>query len=245
MDMQKEILHHYSENLKRSVEIPVYGHYGYALLLFPALSDSPHVYEENGTIEKIEAFINKGKCRVFCCPTFNSESWLSDKISGEEKSKMHFDFNNFIVEELVPLIYDKCNGPVPIIVAGASIGAYHAANLYFRRPDLFYGLVALSGFFNIDFISNGYFDDNCYFNSPDHYLPNLTDSYWLSFLMSKHHVYLYTGTGEGEFPHNSESMCKLLHSKSIPHQCEMWGSEYAHNFDTWNEMLFTILNTKL
>ncbi len=243
--MQKDVLHHYSENLKRTVDIPVFGHYGYALLLFPPLSDSPNIYEENGTIAKIEKFINKGKCRVFCCPTINEESWLNPSISGEEKSKLHSDYNNFVVEELVPLIYDKCNGPVPIISVGASIGAFHASNIYFRRPDLFYGLISLSGFFNIEYIAKGYFDENCYFNSPVHYLPNLTDSYWLSFLMSKHHVYLYSGSGDCEFPHNTENMCNLLTSKSIKHSCEIWGTEFGHNFNTWNEMLYSILNTKL
>ena len=51
---------------------------------------------------------------------------------------------------------------------------------------------------SLDNVPKDFFDDNCYFNSPVHYLPNLSDEYWLSFLRSKHHVYLMTGTGENE-----------------------------------------------
>ncbi len=243
--MQKDIISLYSSALDKQMDVAVYGHYGFALLLFPALSDSSLVYEANGTIDKLEHFIKKGKCRVFVTPTVNDESWLNNEMSCEEKSKRHFEFNTYISDELVPEIYGKCGGPVPIIASGASIGAYHAANSYFRRPDLFYGLVSLSGFFNIEFISKGYFDENCYFNSPVHYLPNLNDSYWLSFLMSKHHVYLYAGRGENEHPHNSMDMCRLLTEKTIPHHCDIWGEEYGHNFESWNEMLYHILNTKL
>jgi len=243
--MQQNTLLFYSQNLQRTVEIPVYGHYGFALVMFPALSDSALIYEENGTIDKIKPFLNKGKCRVFAVPSINEETWFTEKLSNEEKSKQFLAYNNFISDELVPMIYAKCNGPVPIITCGASIGGFLAANSYFRRPDCFYGAISMSGFFNIEYITNYYFDDNCYYNSPVHYLPNLNDSYWLSFLKSKHHVYLYSGSGENEFPHNTENLAKLLKEKEIKHSCEIWGSEYGHNFDTWNEMLFNILNTKL
>jgi esterase/lipase superfamily enzyme len=243
--MQEETIQHYSYNLDLNIEIKAYGHYGFALMLFPALVDSPSVYEENGTIELLKPFIEKGKCRVFCVPSFNQDSWFNAYISHEEKSKLHYDYNNFIIDEAVPLIFDKCGGPVPLICAGASIGGYHAMNSFLRRPDMFYGAIALSGFFNIEYISGNYFDENCYFNSPIHYLPNLNDSYWLSFLLSKRHIYLYSGSGENEFPENTLSLSKLLDEKDIRHECEILGSEYGHDFESWNKMFFHIMNTKL
>ncbi len=243
--MQVDTLKMYSQHLQKQVEIPIYGHYGFVLLMFPALSDSPYIYEENNTIERLKDFLNKGKCRIFAVPSINETTWFTDTISNEEKSKRFLDYNNFIAEELVPQIFAKCNGPVPIITCGASIGGLIAINSYFRRPDCFYGTIALSGFFNLEFITNYYFDDNCYYNSPIHYLPNLNDSYWLSFLMSKHHVYLLTGSGENEFPHNTEHLAGILREKDIKHHTEIWGPEYGHNFHTWNDMLFYLLNTKL
>ena len=53
------------------------------------------------------------------------------------------------------------------------LGATHAANLYFRRPDLFNGLLALSGIYDASYGFGSYMDDLVYMNSPVHYLPNL------------------------------------------------------------------------
>jgi esterase/lipase superfamily enzyme len=227
------------------MDIAVYGHYGFALLMFPAQTDDFLENENNGLVASISKFVSKGKCTIFSVGGVNFESWLSPDLSGEEKSKRLFEYNHFIVEEIIPYIFGQCGGPVPIITCGAAIGAFHAANNYFRRPDIFYGSIAMSGTYNIEHFTKGYFDENCYFNSPVHYLPNLNDSYWLSFLKSKHHVYLMTGNGENEHPYNSAHLGDILSYKEIPHVVDYWGAEWGHNWDTWNAMLPFILETKL
>lgn len=243
--MQKGNISIYSTILNQTLEIPFYGHYGFALVMFPALYDSAYSYEKHGTIDAIQEFISKGKCRAFVIPSFNEEIWFTDKYTDANKSQKFMDYNNFISDELVPAIYAHCNGPVPIITCGASIGGLLAANSYFRRPDCFLGMISLSGFFNLQYLSKDYYDDNCYFNSPEHYLPNLDDSFWLSYLLSRHHVYLYSGSGEDEYPHNTRNLSNILNNKGISNNCEIWGKEFGHNFETWNQMLVHILNTKL
>ena len=47
-------------------------------------------------------------------------------------------------------------GRLGIIAAGASLGAYHGANQLFRRPDLFDGMIAMSGNFDIRNFADGY-----------------------------------------------------------------------------------------
>ena len=201
--MHKETYSIWSNHLKKEMEIASYGHYGLAILLFPSLTDNYLENETNGLIDAFLPFVKKGKCKVFSIGGVMQESWLNPSISSEDKSNLHFDYNNFIVEEILPFIFNECNGPIPTLTCGAANGAYYAANNYFRRPDLFHGTIAMSGTYNIQHYSDGFYNDNCYFNSPVHYLPNLTDNYWLSFLMSKHHVYLMSGQNEGEFPENS------------------------------------------
>ena len=46
-----------------------------------------------------------------------------------------------------------------------SLGATHAVNLYFRRPDLFNGTLALSGIYTADYGFDGYMDDLVYLNT--------------------------------------------------------------------------------
>ena len=242
--MQKESRYWYSPNLSKEMDIMIYGHYGFTILLFPTITDSALENENNGLIEAISPYIEKGKCKVFCVSGVNFESWLNEELPPAEKSIRHLQYNKFITEEVVPFIFGDCGCAVPIITAGAAIGAYHAANTFFRRPDIFFGVIAMSGTYNIEHYTKGYFDDNCYFNSPIHYIPNLTDYYWLSFLMSKHHIYLVSGSGDGEHSNNTLHLGGILKSKEIPHQVNIWGPEWGHNFKTWNTMLPHFLVSK-
>ncbi len=234
-----------SEILKKDINLAVYGHYGFALLMFPATADDFLENEKNGFLDTLKPYIDKGKFTVFSVETLNNESWLNKELSPELKSKRHFEYNEFIVKELLPEIFGLCGGAVPVITCGAGLGAYHAANHYFRRPDIFYGVIAMGGTYNMYHFSQDYFDENCYFNSPVHYLPNLADEYWLSFLKNKHHVYLMTGEGENENPENLRDISRILDSKGIPHFADFWGKEWGHDYKTWNAMLQKIMETKL
>ena len=61
------------------------------------------------------------------------------------------------------------------LTTGASFGAFHAANTFFRRPDLFGGAIAMSGFYDLgrNYL-DGYSDDNVFFNNPAWYLPGVS-----------------------------------------------------------------------
>jgi esterase/lipase superfamily enzyme len=235
--MKRETFHWISSNLRQEMEIITYGTYGFAILLLPTFSDNPEENEEGGLIDSITPFIEKGKCKVFSIGGVNYQSWLNREIPPAECSERHFQYNNYIIEEVVPFIFGNCGCPVPIITCGAAIGAYHAANNFFRRPDIFYGMISMSGTFNIEHYTNGYYDDNCYFNSPIHYLPNLIENYWLSFLLMKHHIYIVSGSGYNENPNNSLHLGNILSMKGIPHVVDIWGSEWGHSWESWNKML--------
>mgnify|MGYP006283998243 CR=1 FL=1 len=230
-----------SEHLERKVEIPVYGHFGYALLFFPCSTDDPMECEKRGIIDASKHFITNGGCKFFCAPGINEASWKNKDLTPENSSELHFKYNLFITDELVPLIYEDCGGPVPIITCGMAAGAYHAANTYFRRPDIFLGCIAIDGSYDIRHLSGEYFDENCYFNSPVDYLPNLNDPYWMSFLMSRHHVFICSGSGDGSNPDEAYRLGNILNDKNIPHKIDIRGTEFGFNCDSWKSMLSHIL----
>lgn len=235
----------YSTNLEEEVEIILHGHFGFNILLFPTYTDSAQENTEQGLIDSVSQYLKKGKCRIFSVTGGMLKSWLNQDIQPIDRSKMMFKYNNFIIDELVPLIFQVSGGPSPIVLAGANLGAFMAANTFLRRPDIFYGVVAMSGTYNIKHYSLDYFDDNCYYNSPVHYLPNLNESYWLSYLKTKRHFYIMSGSASDEFPDNSTGLSAILKEKGIPHNLDIWGNEYGHNFETWKAMLNNILETKL
>ena len=72
-------------------------------------------------------------------------------------------------------------------VTGASFGAFHAANQFFRRPDLFDTLIAMSGFYDLEpDYTDGLRDDDVYFNNPVSYLANMERTDTLDLLRHEH-----------------------------------------------------------
>ena len=116
----------------------------------------------------------------FSINSINSESWLNEGMHPHDKAVRHQQYNGYITEEVVPFLRNDCNGDVPIVTTGASLGALHAANTLFRRPDLFNGTIAMSGSYDLKGYTNGYFDENCYFNSPADYLLRWDDEHMLA-----------------------------------------------------------------
>ncbi|MBC8125209.1 MAG: esterase family protein [Candidatus Kapabacteria bacterium] len=242
--MRRDITTWWSPNLSKNMEICAYGHYGTAILMFPSAAADYLEYERFYLIDSIAPFIESGKIKVYSINSINSESWLNDRITGRQKAIRHQQYNNYIVEEVVPFIFRDCDGQVPIITSGVSLGALHAANSLFRRPDVFDGTIAMSGIYDLKEYSKGYFDEDCYFNSPTDYLPNLTDQYWLNLLRSKHHIHILTGSGNYEDPGASLAISNILESKGITHDLDVWGRDYTHDWPTWRAMLPQVIGAK-
>ena len=168
--MNREIHKWYSPSLNKDWEIAVYGYSGKALLMFPTAGADFLEYERFYLIDSIAPYIESGKFKAYSINSINNESWLNDNMEPKHKAIRHQQYNEYIVNEVVLFIYNNCNGEVPIITTGASLGALHAANTLFRRPDLFHGTIAMSGSYDLKAYTNGYYDDNVYFNSPVDYL---------------------------------------------------------------------------
>lgn len=234
----------YSPNLNKEMEIVVYGHYGPALLLFPTAGADYLEYERFGLIEQISNVIDEGNFKVYAISSINLESWLNDQMLPEHKSARHQQYNDYINKEVVPYIYYNCQGEVEIYTAGASFGALHAANTFFRRPDIFYGTIAMSGTYDLKTYTKGYYDDNVYFNSPVDYLSNLNDKIILDLLRSRKHIHILSGSGSYEDPEASRNLSRILNSKNIPHDLDIWGQDIPHDWPTWKKMLPYVLNEK-
>ncbi|HEY5564317.1 MAG TPA: alpha/beta hydrolase-fold protein [Rhodothermia bacterium] len=235
--MQRQIHKWYSPNLNRDMEVVVYGHWGFALLMFPTAAADFLEYERFQLIDSIAGSLDSGKCKAFSINSINRESWLNNHMHPRDKAIRHQQYNQYIVEEVIPFIHSNCQSRVPIVTTGASLGAFHAANTFFRLPHLVDGMIAMSGTYDIKDYTKGYYDDNCYFNSPVDYLPNLNDHQVLTRLRSKHHIHILSGQGAYEDPESSRRLSGILHAKGIPHELDLWGHDMTHDWPTWRKML--------
>ena len=226
------------------MEIVTYGHYGFGLLLLPTAAADYLEYERFQLIDVLRPLIEGGKIKVFSVNSINSESWLNSNMHPRHKAMRHTQFNDYIYNEVVPYMKTHTSPETPIVISGASLGALHSANLFFKRPDLIDGLIAMSGNYDLSTYTKGYHDEDVYFNSPMQYLPNLDDNHFLPMLQKKKHIYILTGSGNYETPEASQAFSRVLNAKGIPHELDIWGNDMGHDWPTWRAMLPHFLETR-
>lgn len=234
--MHREIHQWFSPALQKEMPIAVYGHYGFAVLMIPTAAADYLEYERFELIEQLRPFIDQGKIKVYSINSINMESWMNKQMEGAHKAIRHNQFNQYVVEEVIPFIHNTSSNETPIITAGASFGALHSMNLFLKYPDRIKGVIAMSGVYDLTEYTNGYYDEQVYFNSPIHYIPNLTDHSILEKIRSGN-ILLATGSGNYEDPEANRRFSDVLHTKSISHQMEIWGNDIHHDWPTWKKML--------
>jgi len=242
--MHRQINSWYSERLGKEMPIATYGYYGFALLLVPTAAADYLEYERFHLLDALQPFIDGGKVKVFSINSINNESWLNNEMHPKGKAIRHQQFNSYVYEEVIPFIKNSTSSDTPIIIAGASFGALHSMNLFLKRPDLINGVIAMSGVYDLTEYTKGYFDDDVYFNSPQHYMPNLTDHYALEQIRRSQHIHLFSGSGDYEDPNASRTFAGILYGKGINYELDIWGQEWRHDWNTWRKMLPHYLDTR-
>jgi esterase/lipase superfamily enzyme len=242
--MKRELFSWYSDALGQDMPIVSYGDYGFALLLVPTAGADYLEYERFQLIESLAPFINSGKIKVFSVNSVNKESWLNNEMEGAHKAIRHNQFNQYIFNEVIPFIKTNTSNETPIIIGGASFGALHSMNLFLKRPDLIDGVIAMSGVYDLTEYTKGFYDDQVYFNSPAHYIPNLGDEWYLNNIRKSRHIHILTGSGDYEDPQGSRNISWVLNEKGIPHELDIWGHEWKHDWPTWRAMLPHYLETR-
>ena len=87
----------------------------------------------------------------------------------------------------------------------------------------------MSGVFDIRSFTDGYYDDNVYFNNPVDFIPGATDpALW--------QLGIVLGTAEHDICRGqNEWMSRLLAAKSIPHWLDIRPGR-EHDWPVWKEM---------
>ena len=235
-NLPRHIFGWHSPNLSLDMPIVSYGERGHPLLLFPTAQADFLENERFFLIKSIEPLIFAGKVRVFSIDSINKHAWMNDDLHPLEKARRQRLYSQYIEEEVVPHSRRVC-GDVRIATSGASFGAFHAANTLFRRPDLFDTVIAMSGFYDLEpGYTEGHMNDDIYFNNPVSYLSNL---HGRDLDLLKHHtqIHIVSGRGAYEAPHRSEQLSRVLSTRGIAHNLDLWGYDVNHDWPWWRRML--------
>jgi esterase/lipase superfamily enzyme len=228
----------HSPILGQPMPIVAYGHWGHPLLLFPTAAADFLENERFFLLRSIEGALRDGRVRVFSINSINRQAWMDRGLPVAEQARRQALYARYVEEEVVPYVRHACRTPdIRVAASGASFGAFHAANTVFRRPDLFDGLIAMSGFYDLgpDYL-HGYGGDDAYFNNPAWYLPNLEGGP-LELLRTACKLLIMTGQGAYEAPDASRRLAEILDRKGIPHRLDLWGHDMPHDWPTWCKML--------
>ncbi|MCX7970843.1 MAG: alpha/beta fold hydrolase [Negativicutes bacterium] len=232
----------YSPNIGRDMEFKVYGHAGKPVVVFPSSGGSFYEYEDFGMIGACRPFIEDGKIQVFTVASVDKEAWLSKEHSFQHRGWMANNYDRYICNEVTPYIRER-TGYHKFMSTGCSMGAYHALNFYLRHPDIFDQCVALSGLYDLGFSVGDYMDDNVYYNSPVHYLPNLEDPWYLD-QYREGDLIICAGQGawEAETLVDTYAIRDTIEKKGIPARIEIWGDDVAHDWPWWKIQMPYFLN---
>ncbi|HEX6864621.1 MAG TPA: alpha/beta hydrolase-fold protein, partial [Thermoanaerobaculia bacterium] len=209
--MERKIEGWHSPSLGKDMPIVSYGNWGHPVLLYPTAAADFLENERFGLIGAITPAIEAGRVRVFSIDSINNQSWMDRGLPVPEQARRQALYSRYIEDEVVPYIRGACqSADIRIGTAGASFGAFHAANALFRRPDLFDAVIAMSGFYDLgpDYL-HGYSDDNVFFNNPAWYLPGLGGDN-LHKLQTACKILILTGQGAYEAPDASRFLSNVL-----------------------------------
>jgi len=227
----------YSQRLQRDMNMVRWGTFGQPVLLFPTAGGDAEEVERFLMMKVLAPLIDGGKIKVYSCDSAAGQAMVQREGSPGHRQWVLNQFHQYVRHEVVPAIRADCrNDHLEIISAGASIGAFHAAAVLCRFPDVFSKAIAMSGTFDIRrFMSADHFGDDFWVSSPLHFVPTLNGPH-LEKLRTRF-VLMPSGEGKAEDINESWALARVLGQKGIPNRVDSWGKETPHDWMTWRDML--------
>lgn len=227
----------WSRNLGQEMELKVYGHGGKPVLVFPSAGGRFYEYEDFGMVEACRPFVETGKIFLVAADSLDRQSWLNFEAHPADRARRHNEYDRYIVEEVVPFVRDRGHRK-RFLSTGCSMGGYHSANFFFRHPELFDALIALSGVYQLRRFIGDYMDDNIYFNTPLAYLPGLADPWYLDrYRNSRIVVCAGQGAWEEEMLADTLALKQILDDKQIWCWVDIWGHDVNHDWPWWRRQM--------
>lgn len=223
-------------------QVVSYGHWGTPVLAFPTEAGGAWDFENNGMVESVRWLLDAGRLKLYCVDSADAATWSNSTLPLEERARRHDEYERWVLDQVVPFVHHDCGGLQPVVATGASLGAFHAANIALRHAHVFPRALCLSGSYDPS-QWNGWGDrsDAVYFHNPMDYLANLEGEH-LEWLRRTVHLTLVVGQGAWEV-HPTQALpstrafADLLAAKGIPHRLEVWGDDTPHDWPSWARQL--------
>jgi len=161
----------------RDMELLVFGHAGLPVLVFPTSGGRFFEFEDRSMAASLGGKIDAGQIQLYCVDSVDMESWYNKQVSPRCASHARCSMT-------ITSFTKSCRWCGSRIRTPSSPRWDAALGLPRRQhrlkhPDVFTGFLSMSGAFDLRNFLGGYYDQDCYFNQPMDFLPNLGDP-WFS-----------------------------------------------------------------
>ena len=226
----------YSERLEQPIGLARWGHFGTPVLVFPTAGGDAEEIERNGLVDACLPLIESGRIKLYSCDSVAGRAMVAETGSPEHRMWLANQYHHAVLQEVVPAIRNDLGGSqIPIVTAGASIGAFNAVAVLCRFPDVFGAAVGMSGTYRLQRFFDGRSSPELDAASPVVFLPHL-DGGTLETLRQRFAI-LASGQGAHEDLGESWAVANALGRQGVPNRVDPWGEEWPHEWPTWRQML--------
>ena len=229
----------FSNRLNRDMHILVYGDGGYPLLVFQTQNSKCGNYEDFGMIDTLADYIDGGRIQVFCVDSVDEDSWSNESGDKAWRAWYQESYYHYIIEEVLPFIHGENHSDRRPIATGCSMGATHAAIVCLRRPDLFEGMIALSGVYDARYFFGGWMNSTLYDNSPVDFIAGMpADHPYVALYNSRKYIFCVgQGAWEEEGIQTQRVLDACFRAKGIQIWCDFWGYDVNHDWPWWKKQI--------
>ncbi len=235
--MRREERRWFSASLGHDMDLLIYGHAGQPLICFPSQDGRAADWEGFGMVDCVADLVDAGRLTLIAVDGIDWQGWTNAAAPVEQRARRNGDYQRYICDEVVPFARAETERD-GVWATGCSMGAFHAANTFFRRPDLLSGMICLSGLYQPRLFVGDYSDDDVYFNSPLYYLPELNDAWHIERYRRSRIVFCVgQGAFEADAIADTRQMQELLYRKGVAATFDYWGHDVEHHWYWWQKML--------
>ncbi|MFO0813812.1 MAG: alpha/beta hydrolase-fold protein [Gemmatales bacterium] len=222
-----------SPRLNRDMTLAIWGHAGARVLVFPTSQGRYFEFSDRGMIDVMADSINRGWVQVYCVDSVDAESWYAYHKHPAARFRRHAEYDNYVLEEVLPLSQHKNPNPF-LITLGCSFGGFHALSFGLRHPTLVNRILCLSGLCDISSFADGYSNNDLYFHNPAMFISHEHDERRLAALRAQD-IILAVGKDD-RLCEGNKKMSGLLWSKGIGNALRLWDG-WSHDWQYWDKMI--------
>jgi esterase/lipase superfamily enzyme len=226
-----------SDRLQRDVTLVRWGTFGKPVLLFPTAGGDAEEIERMHMVGVLGELIEGGKIKLYSCDSVAGRAMLVQEGTPQHRMWVQNMFQQYVRHEVVPAIRMDCQSEdIEVMIAGASIGAFHSVACLCRWPNVFSHAMAISGTFKLErFLKTDEFTNDFFVSSPHLFVPTLAGPHLEA--LQKRFVLFCSGEGRAEDIGESWHMASILGKQGIPNRVDSWGPEWHHDWPTWRKMV--------